>query len=99
MLLESAEESILGVTHTALGAYLLDWWNLPQSIIETCLYHHDPLNKAVLNKDICSMIHIADYYSWMNLHGKQTVGYCENAQSYLSIDQATIEEVINEIND
>lgn len=58
------EQKVLGASHAELGAYLLDWWNLPQPLIETCLYHHDPLNEKVLHKDLLALVHIADHLSW-----------------------------------
>lgn len=33
---------ILGTNHAELGAYFLDWWNLPEVIIEGALFHHTP---------------------------------------------------------
>lgn len=29
-------------THSELGAYLSDYWNLPEEIVETAMYHHVP---------------------------------------------------------
>jgi HD-like signal output (HDOD) protein/CheY-like chemotaxis protein len=37
-------------THAEIGAYFLDWWNLPQIIIEVALSHHTPENCAGDNK-------------------------------------------------
>jgi HD-like signal output (HDOD) protein/ActR/RegA family two-component response regulator len=62
-----AESKILGIVHTHLGGYLLDWWNLPSYLIETCLYHHTPLDPAVNTKEIIALCHIADILSWQLL--------------------------------
>jgi HD-like signal output (HDOD) protein len=59
-----AERSVIGASHAELGAYLLDWWNLPQALVEACLFHHDPLNPMVQNKELVSLLAIADCYSW-----------------------------------
>jgi HD-like signal output (HDOD) protein len=59
-----SERVVLGTSHAELGAFLLDWWNLPQALVESCLYHHDPLNKAIQNKEIIALVSIADFYSW-----------------------------------
>jgi HD-like signal output (HDOD) protein len=59
-----SEKAVLGTSHAELGAFLLDWWNLPQALVESCLYHHDPLNKAIQNREIIALVSIADFYSW-----------------------------------
>lgn len=54
----------LNVTHQEVGGYLLKWWELPYPIVESALFHHDPLNPSVMNRDIVSLVHIADVLSW-----------------------------------
>ena len=91
--MERAEQIVLGITHASLGAYLLDWWNLPQSIIEACLYHHDPLNKALVNEEMCAMVHVADFYSWKNIGRANAAELCEDALKRISVDRALIEGI------
>jgi HD-like signal output (HDOD) protein len=31
-----------GCTHAEIGAFFLDWWNLPALMVETALFHHTP---------------------------------------------------------
>jgi HD-like signal output (HDOD) protein len=31
-----------GCTHAEIGAFFLDWWNLPSLMVETALFHHTP---------------------------------------------------------
>ncbi len=52
------------VTHQEVGGYLLKWWELPYPIVEAALFHHDPFNPRVMNRDIVSLVHIADVLSW-----------------------------------
>lgn len=40
--LPAAELALVGCTHAALGAYVLGLWGLPEAIVETVAYHHDP---------------------------------------------------------
>jgi HD-like signal output (HDOD) protein len=58
------EQQELGVTHDRLGAYLLDWWNLPAGLVEACLYHHDPLNESVYHPAILALVNLVDSASW-----------------------------------
>lgn len=95
---EKAEQDILGVSHSSLGAYFLDWWNLPQSIVETCLYHHIPLHDAVQNKKICSILHISDFFSWKMLNKPHYSSLCEKTFGFIGTEQKIIEDtVVNSI--
>jgi HD-like signal output (HDOD) protein len=71
--LVEVELKIIGIPHTHLGGYLLDWWNLPGYLIEACLYHHTPLDPAVNNKMILALCHIADILSWQLIDRNRTV--------------------------
>ena len=54
------EKELLGVTHAEVGAYLLGFWGLPISIVETVAYHHSPelvMDGAV---DVLAAVHVAD---------------------------------------
>jgi HD-like signal output (HDOD) protein len=52
-----AESRILGISHASLGGYIAENWNLPRSIIDGILYHHDP---ALGDKDICYLVFLAN---------------------------------------
>lgn len=64
------EMNFLGATHAQIGGYLLDWWELPHSLVEVALYHHNPNHENVINKDIVSLVHFASSCAWyMQLDG------------------------------
>lgn len=68
------ETEVMGIAHTHLGGYLLDWWNLPSYLVEACLYHHTPLDPAVKNnKEIIALCHIADVLSWQQLDNSRSI--------------------------
>ena len=52
-----AESRILGISHASLGGYIAENWNLPRSIVDGILYHHDPI---LGSKDICYLVFLAD---------------------------------------
>ncbi len=54
------ENTIFGISHQEIGAYLLKKWNLPSSIIDCVQYHHTPEN-SIENKELVSVVHLADY--------------------------------------
>jgi HD-like signal output (HDOD) protein len=51
-------ELILGYeesSHQEIGAYFLDYWNLPEVFIETALFHHCPEKASDQYRDIVAM--------------------------------------------
>ena len=53
------ENEILGYTHAQVGEIVVREWNLPEILIESISFHHQP-EKAKENPDVVSIIHIAD---------------------------------------
>lgn len=58
------ERSLMGISHDEVGGFLLNWWSLPQPIVEAAMFHHDPSNPAILHRDVVAAVHIADYFAW-----------------------------------
>jgi len=59
------EKKLLGFNHEMIGGYLLNWWEIPLPIVETALYHHEPLNNRIINKEIVKVIYLANILSWL----------------------------------
>lgn len=59
-----SEIQVFGVCHQIVGGYLLKWWELPYPIVEAALYHHSPSDDSIINRELVSAVHIADFYSW-----------------------------------
>ena len=76
------EKKLINVTHQKIGAYLLNWWEIPLPIVEAALYHHDPLNEMVINKELVSVIYLANICSWRLLKPED---------NRLSIDKEVLE--------
>ena len=58
------ERSLMGISHDEVGAFLLNWWSLPHPIVEAAMFHHDPMNQAIIHREVVAAVHIADYYAW-----------------------------------
>ena len=58
--LVEAERRVLGVTHSAVGAYLLGLWGLPDTIVEVVAYHHSPSMTAIDKFSILTAVHVAN---------------------------------------
>lgn len=54
------ERERLGVTHAAVGAYLLGVWGLPIPIVEAVAYHHEPSLAPEEVREIVAAVHVAD---------------------------------------
>lgn len=55
-----AEIRELGFTHEEMAKSLMDRWNLPESLSEMVLFHHNP-SYAGQNKHYAYLVHLADY--------------------------------------
>lgn len=56
----AAERELMGTTHAALGAYLLDLWGVPPAIVEPIGFHHSPDILRNQEFDIGAMLYVAD---------------------------------------
>ena len=49
-----------GNSHAELGAYLLDWWNFPEVMVEVALFHHCPEHAHTEYQQILAATHHTD---------------------------------------
>ncbi len=87
----------IDITHQEMGAYLLNWWELPPIIVETTLYHHQPLDENVTDKKLVSMLHIADVYSWNYICGTENWSVDPEVLNYLALSKQDEKHIFNEI--
>ena len=91
------ENNCLNISHEEMGGFLLNWWGMPQPIIEAALFHHAPSDVRVINRELVSVVHLADYYSWQCL-GKGLLLHLDiNVFQVLNITKESCEELIKEI--
>jgi putative nucleotidyltransferase with HDIG domain len=55
-----AEEMVLGVTHTEIGLWLAEKWNLPDQLVDAIAHHHAP-GRLERGAELPSLIHLADF--------------------------------------
>ena len=55
-----AERELMGTTHAALGAYLLDLWGVPPAIVEPIGFHHSPVILRTQEFGIGALLYVAD---------------------------------------
>ncbi len=56
------EKEVFGYHHGEVGAELLERWNFPDIIIDAVHYHHEP-EKAQIDRNLASLVQLADYTS------------------------------------
>jgi putative nucleotidyltransferase with HDIG domain len=56
----SVEEEALGISHAEVGAYLMELWGLPSSIIEALAFHHHPSTYGDNSFTPLTAVHIAN---------------------------------------
>lgn len=57
------EKELMHSTHMEAGGHLLNWWGFPYAVVEGALYHHNPYNPSIINKDLVKVLHLAQYYA------------------------------------
>lgn len=92
-----AENNILQVSHQEIGGFLLNWWGMPQAIIEAAVFHHTPFDKMIIEKELVGVVHIADYYSWQRLSKGMLPTLEQDIFSSLGMKQEDCERLIKEI--
>lgn len=58
-----AELDVLGATHTDVGAWLAEKWNLPEGLVEAVRFHHAPAGASQEHAASAALLHLADYLS------------------------------------
>ncbi len=91
------EKIVFGVCHTKLGAYLLDWWNLPSTLTDSCLYHHGPFNENLQKGEIMTLIYMADIFSWNRILKNDIIKPSDEAISILGTRSKELCTVMHEI--
>jgi putative nucleotidyltransferase with HDIG domain len=58
--LDAAEESVIGTSHAQVGSWLAEKWNLPKTMVDAILHHHDPWLAAV-EPELVAIVNLANY--------------------------------------
>lgn len=91
------EKEEFGVTHQEVGGYLLSWWELPFPIVEAALFHHNPFDDAILNKELVLSVHIAQKYAWEFLNEPIITPFYPETFVALKIEQYEFEERLKKL--
>lgn len=93
--LSACEHNMFTFSHEELGAIILNYWELPSSIVEVALNHHNPEKSSAQFKDIVCIVHLADYFSWLVLNDRFLPELRDEVFEYLGVSKAEVEKAIN----
>jgi|LGOV01.1.fsa_nt_gb HD-like signal output (HDOD) protein len=97
-ILVSAELSKYNITHQDVGAYLLNWWELPYAYVEAAMYHHRPSDERVVNYELVAVVHLANHYSLKMMMNEKIHSYLDpRVFSKLDIKQDEVIKLVEEI--
>lgn len=92
------EKSVLGMSHSELGARLAEEWLFPKIIVEGIRYHHDP--QASSEQEIASVINLANilaYYTDPSIpqtpQGKENL---DASATWLGFSTHALEDIISD---
>jgi len=94
IILSASEKNMFTFTHEEIGSILLNYWDLPASIVEVALNHHDPEKSSKQFKDIICVVHLADYFCWKMLKTQFVTEVKEEAFKYLGVTEKEIDEFL-----
>lgn len=60
------EKEVFDFTHADIGTWLAEKWSLPDTVLDTILYHHTP-SHAQNNLKHVAIVHIADYIASLHI--------------------------------
>ena len=66
--LDEAEMDIIGASHSQVGAWLAEKWNLPRMIVDGIAFHHAPWD-AQEDRILVAIVSVANYLCHLNQIG------------------------------
>ncbi|HPY96946.1 MAG TPA: response regulator [Candidatus Cloacimonadota bacterium] len=60
--INQAEKDILGTTHAEIGAYLLNLWGFPTSVVNAVAYHHNPSKAKNNTLGPLTFVHLSEAF-------------------------------------
>ena len=91
------EMEFLAVSHAEIGAYLLSWWELPYSIVETALFHHNPFDQRVIDKELVALVHLAEGYAWQIIYPELVGRTNEEVLNFFQLTKKDSDSLVEEI--
>ncbi len=98
--LPDAERKVFDFTHADIGSWLAEKWNLPDTVLDTVLYHHTP-SLAKKNLKHVAVIHIADYIATQHIISATELAFDSvvnpSCLNLLGMSQDNLNNIITEV--
>ena len=88
------ERNAFGVTYSELGGFLLQWWDMPFTLVESAIYHNDPFDARIVNRELVMAVHIAHKYACESLSQDDGTEFYPQVFDCLKIDIPMLEKDI-----
>jgi len=86
VLISEVEQELIDTDHAAVGGYIADWWNLPETIVDAIRCHEKP-TLSQTDRQITAFVHLADVLTY-----RLDVGSSSNGRKP-DIEPAALDEV------
>jgi HD-like signal output (HDOD) protein len=101
ILLYDAEERVLGITHSHIGAWLVEHWSLPVSLRHALAYHHSPAAAPHDSMTLASVVHVGDFLACLFEYGNNGDDHVPlldpHAFKHLELNQQRLAMVVDAI--
>ena len=95
-----AEKKVLGLSHPALGAWVLGRWGLPAPIVEAVEFHHHP-TRAQNGFDLAGIVYLANILAHRSGIGYSGDGLMRELDpmvlEYYSLNESTLADVLDSL--
>lgn len=100
----SSEKLMLGMTHGDVGAYLAAKWKIPDFVVHSIAWHHEPYQApadTAFSKDKILIVHAADSWAFRSETGRFIEGFeappVEQVFADLHIKDSTLESIFQRV--
>ncbi|MDL2306509.1 HDOD domain-containing protein [Desulfovibrio sp. OttesenSCG-928-C06] len=100
LMFKDAEKEIIGFDHGRVNSWLCEHWNLPLTLKEAMIFHHDPM-KAQFHPETAAAVHVGDFMARLfecGSGGDDNVPPLDpRALRLLNLNHKSIESILDEL--
>ena len=87
-----ADETGLGASHSEVGAWLLEHWNLQSFMVDSVLYHHEPESRISAAFPLVQIVYVANILGREPAHEQEKA--LKTAKEILGIEEPELERFL-----
>lgn len=97
---DEVEQKVVGFSHSEVGAYMAESWNLPKEIVSAIEFHHHPSDAPEDHRAVADCLHLATYLTQLCGFGMGGDGLCyeldTNSFERLGLSTEDLDHIIND---